>query len=441
MYSSVIGTRYKAPELTKLWSQENKIILMRKLWISLAKNQHKLGVTEISEEGIKQMEDNILNIDYNKIEFYENKYKHDIMAYLQAYNDICPLVTFIHLGTTSNYINDNADIILIRDSLLIINNLLNKLFNIIKEKSFEYKDLPTIGYTHLQNGQLTTVGKRFTLWNSDIKLDLENLDNVLKKLPFRGVKGTVGSEDSILKIFNGDKEKCKELNNLIANEFNFKESIIITGQTYSRKYDVMIFQAISNICQSIYKMMNDIRLLSSKNEIYEEFNKEQIGSSAMPYKINPITCEKICSLTRYIINNENNINQTYINQWLERSLDDSAIKRIIYPESLLLLEYILNETINTISKLYINVEYINEKVHNYMPFIISESIIINGVKMGYNRNDIHYRLMNIMKKINNNINIKFDDEIINNIINNSNISLDPINYIGKCCYQIEDFYN
>lgn len=444
MFNSVIGTRYKSPLLDKIWSHETKIIEMRKLWISLAENQLKLGVESINDIGINEMKNNIDNIDFDLIEKYESKYKHDVMAYNMAFCIICPNAKkFIHLGATSNFINDNIDIIIIKKSLFIIQDLLKNIFNELKNLSFKYIDIPTIAYTHLQNGQLTTIGKRFTMWNSDIYLDLINLERIIVELPFRGIKGTVGTEDSILKIFNGDSNKCKELNKLIANDFGFDNSIIICGQTYSRKYDVMIFHLLSGIAQSIYKMMNDLRLLSSKKEIYEDFNIEQIGSSAMPYKINPISCEKICSLARYIINNENNITNTYINQWLERTLDDSAIKRIIYPESFLLLEHILTETYKTLNKLYINTDYIKTNIDNYMPYILSENIIINGVSMGYERNYIHEKLKYIMKKINNNLTMNdlLKDDVINKIITNCNISILPNDYIGRCVEQINEFYN
>ena len=455
-YISPINSRYKAPILSKLWSSDSKIMKMRQLWIDLAFFQKQLGVTSITSEGIEEMIQNISKIDYDKINDYESRFKHDIMAHIYAFGDLCPTAKgFLHLGATSNFINDNVDMIIVKESLLVINDLLFKLFQMLKEKSLKYKDLPTLAYTHLQPAQLTTVGKRFTLWNSDIHIDLTNLDDIIKKLPFRGIKGTVGTEDTILKLFNEDHNKCDLLNEKLCNKYNFENNLKVCGQTYSRKYDVLVFQNLSSICQTIYKMMNDIRLLSSKMEVYEFFDKEQIGSSAMPYKMNPITCEKICSLCRYVINQENCMSQTYINQWLERTLDDSAIKRIIYPECFLLLEHILNESIKCISSLVINENKITNDVTLNMPYILSEQIILSGVELGYDRQEIHERLRVILTKLktdssqiisNDNtleiILVIFEnDEIISKIINKKKISINPSNYIGRAVQQTDLFYN
>ena len=466
-FISPIGDRYKAPILSNLWSPESKIILMRTLWLDLAIFQKELGIEAITDEGIAEMKSEIEyykefnNINYEKISEYERRFKHDIVAHIHAFGDICPKAkSFIHLGATSNFINDNVDMIIVKKSLDTVSNLLSKLFFILKDKSEHYKSTPTLAYTHLQQAQLTTIGKRFTMWNSDICTDLENLLYLLRKLPFRGLKGTTGTEDTILKLFDGDHSKCDLLNEKLANKYGFKNPLTICGQTYSRKYDVMVFQLLSSICQSIYKMMNDIRLLSGKGEIYEAFGEEQVGSSAMPYKKNPITCEKICSLCRYVINQETTMTQTYINQWLERSLDDSAIKRIIYPECFLLLENILTDTNKCIQELVINEAYIEKQVAQSMHNIITEELILNGVKMGFVRIDIHERIRSILTKpmtnyeednkfttnndlydINTIKNIFEKDVIISRIIENYNINLDPMDYIGRCVEQIDKFYN
>jgi len=455
-YISPINSRYKAPVLSKLWSSDSKIMKMRDLWINLALFQKQLGVTSITNEGIEEMIQNMSKIDYEKINEYESRFKHDIMAHIYAFGDLCPTAKgFLHLGATSNFINDNVDMIIVKESLSVINNMLFRLFVVLKDKSLKYKDLPTLAYTHLQPAQLTTVGKRFTLWNSDLDIDLTNLDDIIKKLPFRGIKGTVGTEDTILKLFNGDHNKCDLLNEMLCNKYNFENNLKICGQTYSRKYDVIVFQNLSAICQTIYKMMNDIRLLSSKMEVYEFFEKEQIGSSAMPYKMNPITCEKICSLCRYVINQENCMSQTYINQWLERTLDDSAIKRIIYPECFLLLEHILNESIKCISSLVINENKITNDVTLNMPYILSEQIILSGVELGYDRQEIHERLRVILTKfkcessqiISNDNTLEIilvifeNDEIISKIIKEKKISVNPKNYVGRSVQQTELFYS
>lgn len=454
-FISAIGERYKAPILSELWSSNSKIIKMRELWICLAIFQKEFGIKSITDEGILEMQDNLYNIDYEKIEAYESRFKHDVVAHIHAFSDLCPNAKpFIHLGATSNFINDNVDMIIIKKSLLTINELLIKLFTTLENKSKTYKSYPTLAYTHLQQAQLTTIGKRFTMWNSDIFLDIQNIKDILNnKLPFRGLKGTTGTEDTILKLFEGDHHKCELLNKYMANLYGFEDAVIICGQTYSRKYDVMVFSLLSGICQSIYKMMNDIRLLSGKGEMFEAFGTEQVGSSAMPYKKNPITCEKICSLARYVINQETVMSQTYINQWLERSLDDSAVKRIIYPECFMLLEHILVESDKCISGIVINEEYIKKQVSLSMHNIITEELILNGVKMGYVRIDIHDRIRSILTKpmksfeednlfdLSSIKSIFNSDKVISEIIEKYNVSLEPMDYIGRCVEQIEKFYD
>jgi len=433
-FESVINGRYKAPVLSKIWSSFNKIKTMRQLWIDLASIQKELGVDYISEEAIKELIDKRDIIDVENIKGHELRLNHDIMAHIYSYTELCPLGgKIIHLGATSNFINDNVDAILIKNSFIRIEAQVKSIINKLKYSAEKYSDIPTIAYTHLQPAQLITIGRRFSMWMHDLLLDYEHLNNL--KIPFRGIKGTVGTEDTLLKLFNNDIEKCDSLNEKLAAKYNFKDRINICGQTYSRKYDVEYIHILSSICQTIYKMMNDLRLLSGKMEVYEEFKEGQVGSSAMPYKKNPITCEKICSLCRLVINNEQNINQTYINQWLERSLDDSAIKRIIFPESFLLMEYILVESSKVIEKLVFNLKYISKQVDEHMINIISEEIILSGVKMGYSRQEIHERLRKILTGNPYSFRSLIEDDIIENIINNKKISLNPMNYIGRSIEQ------
>jgi len=389
------------------------------------------------EDGIEEMRINQNNIDYDLIERYEKKYKHDIMAHIHAYGDICPNAkSFIHLGVTSNYINDNSDSILIKRSFELIKQKLDILFDTLKRRSLEYKEVPTLAYTHFQRAQLITVGKRFTMWNSDIMIIKDNLRDNLK-IPFRGVKGTVGSEDTILKLFKGNHKKCVLLNKLLSEHYGFEDYLRITGQTYSRLYDVFIFQHISSISQTLYKMMNDIRLLMSKMEIQESFSSQQIGSSAMPYKMNPVTCEKICSITRYLMNLETSMNQTYMNQWLERSLDDSALKRIILPEAFLLLEHVMDESIRVIDNLVIHEKVIEREVESHLQHIISENIIVKGVEMGYDRQDLHERIRQILLYQNGDYK---KDEILGEIVEKNSEEIKKEDYIGRCVEQIEEFY-
>ncbi len=436
-FQTVINTRYKAPILSKLWSPNHRIQTMRKLWIDLAIIQKHLGIESITDIAIKELQDNYENIDYERINKLEAKFKHDIVAHIHAFAELCPNGgKILHLGATSNFINDNVDSILIKESFQFVQKKVKNLIKLLVSKSENYCMIPTIAYTHLQPAQLITIGKRFSMWNQDIIMDNTKIKNVI--IPFRGIKGTVGSEDTLIKLFDGNESKCDMLNEQLALINNFDYRIKVCGQTYSRKYDVEYIHLLSGLCQSIYKMMNDLRLLSSKKEVYEDFEEHQVGSSAMPYKKNPINCEKICSLCRFVINQEQNMNQTYINQWLERSLDDSAIKRIIFPECFLLVEYILNETINVIHKLQFNFKYIHKEVHKHMNNIISEEIIINGVKMGYNRLEIHERLRKILTSDNPTLEKLEGDDVLKKIIGD-NLSFDPLNYIGRSISQSAEF--
>lgn len=284
MFDTPIGIRYSHKKLEQIWSNIYKIETMRDLWINLATCQQQLGVKSITQEGLDEMQENKHVIDIEIIKTFEDKFKHDIVANIHAFGELCPNAKpFIHLGATSNFINDNIDLIRMKVSLSVIKEELHNLFTTLKDLSLKYIDKPTLAYTHFQKAQLTTVGKRFTMWNHDIVLDLEEINHLIEKLPFKGIKGTVGSEDSILQLL-GTSEKCNQLNTMLMNYYNFEKNIDICGQTYSRKYDVKVIQCLSNIAQTLYKIMNDFRLLSSKMELIEYFGNQQVGSSAMPYK-------------------------------------------------------------------------------------------------------------------------------------------------------------
>lgn len=441
-YESVIGTRYKSPLLEKIWNQKNRIILMRTLWIELAKGQKQLGLDIITQEGINELIMNKDNIDIELINKYENKLKHDIMAHIHAYGDICPKAkSFIHLGATSCYITDNVDLIQIRDSLKILFIKMKTIEEEFVRNMEKYKCIPTIGYTHLQNAQLTSIGKRYALWSYDFHQDIYELKEILLKLPFRGVQGTIGTADSFMSLFDGDSNKIEELNNYLSDVFEFQEVIPISGQTYTRKWDVKVLTLLSNISQSIYKCCNDIRLLSSKEEVFESFGEHQVGSSAMAFKKNPINCEKICSLCRYIITQQSGIINTYINQWCERTLDDSAIRRIQLPEVFMLMEHILDEFNKVLKGLRYQEKYIERKVKEHMPYVMTERIIMEGCKQGGDRQELHERLRKIMIEYRNNIlegneyYDPYDGKIEKEII--EKISRNPEDYIGNNKKQIE----
>ncbi len=444
-----IGTRYKAPLLSPLWTSKYRILIMRELWIQLAKGQKELGIESISEIGIQEMENEKNNINIDKIEEYEKKYLHDIVANIHAFSDLCPNARkFIHSGATSCYITDNCDLILIKKSLEIIlqkiKNLLHLFISFIQKNSL----IPCLAYTHLQPAQLTTIGKRGALWAYDLLQDYIELKNYFENISFRGAKGTTGSEDSFMTLFHNDSNKCKLLNEKLYTHFGFKRDVYICSQTYSRKNDVRLIQLLSNLSQSFYKIANDIRLLASKNEYMEFFDTHQVGSSAMAYKQNPIQCENICSLSRYVINQEQNIIQTYIHQWCERTLDDSAIRRILFPETFFLIEYLSDKMINVISKINIQYNVIEENVKKQMPYIISEKILMKGIELGFDRQDLHEKIRNITLQYthilhnnpscnNNNIDNLYKNNIDEIIY--ENVSKNPIDYIGNIPFQINEF--
>ena len=435
-FESVINNRYKAPILSKIWSPLNRVKIMRQLWIDLASIQKEIGIDYISDEDIKELIDARDKIYFEQIKNFEKRFRHDIVAHIHAYGALCPNANkIIHLGATSNFINDNVDSIIIKTSFVAIKYDLNSLIVLLKKNAEKFASTPTIAYTHLQSAQLITIGRRFSMWLKDLLMDYESLKNIESNIPFRGIKGTVGTEDTLLKLFNNDLGKCDKLNEKLAENYGFTNKIFVCGQTYSRKYDVEYIRLLSSICQSLYKIMNDIRLLSGKGEVYEEFGEEQVGSSAMPYKKNPITCEKICSLCRYIINQEQSMVQTYINQWLERSLDDSAIKRIIFPECFLLIEHILDESLKVISNLQFNLKFINEQVDNHMVNVVSEEIIIRGVQIGISRQDMHEKLRKLLIDNNSGFSCLSNDKVIEDIITNNNISFNPLHYIGRSIEQ------
>lgn len=448
-YENPLITKYSSIEMSYNFSPKKKFITWRKLWITLAEVQKELGIN-ISEEQIQDLKNHLYQINLQKINFYEKKFHHDVIAHIYAYGELATKAkSIIHLGVTSAFIVDNTDLIQMRDGLKI---LLNKLICLIyKMKIFilKYKDLPTLGFTHFQPALLTTVGKRTTLWLQSLIMDLQELEFRLQNLKFRGVKGAVGSANSFYKLFEGNLLKFNILNQRIAQKFDFDNHFIITGQTYDRKIDAYILQIMSNIAQSAHKFSNDIRLLQNLKEIEEPFEEQQIGSSAMAYKRNPIMSERISSLAKYIISIANSANFVAATQWLERTLDDSANKRITIAQTFLATDAILLLWNNIIQNLMVYPKMINKHINQELPFIITEDIILQKVKDGHDRQIIHERLRHHamlaeqkMKKEG------LDNDFINRIINDKTLNLNkdkifkmlnPYNYIGFSIEQIIEF--
>ena len=389
VYESPLCSRYASSEMQHLFSPDMRYHTWRRLWIALAKAEHKLGLN-ITEEQIKELEDGIDDIDYEKIAAKEKETRHDVMAHVYGFGLNCPKAKgIIHLGATSCYVTDNADIVIYRDALkLVLKKLLTVISN-LSDFALKYKDLPTLGYTHYQPAQLVTVGKRASLWLQDFMLDLEELDFVISTVRMLGSKGTTGTQASFLSLFDGDHDKVKQLDSLIASEFDIESCFPVSGQTYPRKADSRILNVLSSIAQSAYRFADDMRLLQHMREVEEPFEKGQIGSSAMAYKRNPMRCERICSLSRYIMTNAQNAAMTASTQWLERTLDDSANRRIALPEGFLATDAVLNLLINVTENLVVYPKVIEKNLREFLPFIATENLLMAAVKKGADRQEMH----------------------------------------------------
>ena len=388
-YESPLSSRYASEYMLHLFSQDVRYQTWRKLWVSLAKAEHKLGLN-ITEEQIRELEAHITDIDYAVAAQREKLVRHDVMAHVYAYGQVAPSAAgIIHLGATSCYVTDNADLVIYRDGLKYLRTELLKVLANLREFAHAYKDMPTLGYTHYQPAQLVTVGKRATLWMQDLLSDVEELDFVIENMRFLGCRGTTGTEASFMDLFDGDSAKIDEMNKMISGDFGFDKCFAVCGQTYPRKLDSRILNVLSSIAQSCYRMANDIRLLQHDRQVEEPFEKNQIGSSAMPYKRNPMRCERICSLARYLMADALNAPMTASTQWLERTLDDSANRRISLPEGFLCADAILRLAQNVTDGLHVNEKIVERTVREYLPFMTSENLMMEAVKRGGNRQELH----------------------------------------------------
>ena len=388
-YESPLSSRYASEYMLKLFSQDTRIRTWRKLWVSLAKAEHALGLN-ITDAQVAELEAHLEDIDYAVAAAREKEVRHDVMAHVYAYGKVAPSAAgIIHLGATSCYVTDNADIVLYRDGLKYLRGELLKVVANLRDFADSYKALPTLGYTHYQPAQLVTVGKRATLWMQDLLSDLEELDFVVDNMKFLGCRGTTGTEASFLDLFEGDGAKIDEMNRQISAEFGFDKCFPVCGQTYPRKVDSRILNCLSSIAQSCYRMANDIRLLQHDRQVEEPFEKNQIGSSAMAYKRNPMRSERICSLSRYLMADAMNAPMTASVQWLERTLDDSANRRISMPEGFLCADAILRLAQNVTDGLHVNEKVVDATVREYLPFIATENLMMEAVKRGGNRQELH----------------------------------------------------
>ncbi len=388
-YSSPLAERYASAEMLALWSPQRRYVTWRRIWLALAEAEHELGA-DIPSSALAAMSHHLEDIDFGRVAEYERLTRHDVMAHVKAFGDAAPAARgVIHYGATSADITDNADIILMRDGLRVLRRRLLKVLHTLKRFAEEWRDEPTLGYTHLQPAQLTTVGKRATLWMEDLVLDVHDLEHAERTLPFRGIKGTTGTQASFLRLFDGDHDKVRELDRRVTAAMEFARSLPVTGQTYSRKIDARVLGVVAGIAASAAKFSGDIRMLQAFGEIEEPFESEQIGSSAMAYKRNPMRSERIASLARFVLSLEPNGNQTHSTQFFERTLDDSANRRLVIPEAFLATDAILLLMQNVARGLVVHPARIRRRIEDELPFMATEELIVLAVKSGGDRQDAH----------------------------------------------------
>ena len=447
-YESPLSSRYASKYMLELFSSDMRYQTWRRLWVSLAKAEMKLGLP-VTAEQVSDLENNIENIDYECVSKREKEVRHDVMAHVYAYGKVAPSAAgIIHLGATSCYVTDNADLIIYRDALIYLRKELLRVVANLSEFAEKYKALPTLGYTHYQPAQLVTVGKRATLWMQDYLSDLNEIDFAIKNIKFLGCRGTTGTEASFVDLFEGNTSKIDEMNRMIASDFGFDECFDVCGQTYPRKVDSRILNALSSVAQSCYRMANDIRLLQHDRQLEEPFEKNQIGSSAMAYKRNPMRSERICSLARYLMADAMNAPMTASTQWLERTLDDSANRRISMPEGFLCADAILRLAQNLTDGLHVNEKIVEKTVKDYLPFIATENLMMEAVKKGGNRQQLHETIRKCSMEATAKMKNGEECDLLSRLAaekefglteEEMNTLLTPSAYIGRCPEQVDAF--
>ena len=448
-YVSPFSTRYASKEMQYIFSAEKKFTTWRKLWVALARAEHKLGLP-VSQEQVEELEAHVNNINFAVAEAREKEVRHDVMSHVYAYGQQCPKAAgIIHLGATSCYVGDNTDIILMREALQVVHRKLVNVIDLLGKFAEEHKAQPCLAYTHLQPAQLTTVGKRATLWCNELVMDLEEVEYRIKNLKLLGSKGTTGTQASFLELFEGDEEKIKKLEQYICEEMGFDGVVPVSGQTYSRKIDSQVVCTLAGVAQSCSKFSNDLRILQNFKEMEEPFEAHQIGSSAMPYKRNPMRSERITSLARYVMCDSLNPMFTSATQWFERTLDDSANKRISVAEAFLAVDSILNIMLNVCDGVVVCPTVIEQRVLKELPFMATENIMMQAVKKGGNRQELHEKLREhsmaaakVVKEEGK------DNDLIDRIVADPAFQLTreeiqavltPIHFVGRSVHQVEEF--
>jgi adenylosuccinate lyase len=446
-YTSPLVERNASEQMAELFGAQRKFVTWRKLWLELAKAQKKLGLN-IKQSQIDQMAKHLEDIDFNKAANYEKKFRHDVVAHIHTFAQAAPKAApIIHLGETSCFVTDNTDLILMREALRIIAGKVAAVINNLSKFAKKYRAVQTLGFTHFQPAQLTTVGKRATLWCNEFVLDLQDIASRIDNIPFRGVKGTTGTQASFMELFNDNHNKVKRLDKMVADAFGFKKVCPVTGQTYPRKIDTQIINTLALVAQSAHKISNDIRLLAGLKELEEPFEKMQVGSSAMAYKRNPMRCERVTALARFVISLAASPQMTASEQWLERTLDDSANRRIIIPEAFLALDGILEILINVTAGLVVYPKVIASHIRAELPFMATENILVAAVKAGGNRQKIHEKIRQYSQEASAQVKqFGRENDLIERLKADPDFAkidfkavLNPADYVGRAPQQVDDF--
>ncbi len=449
VYQNPLTGRYASKEMSYNWSEQKKHSTWRKLWIALAESEKELGLP-ITDTQLNEMKAHIEDIDFEAAAAKEKELRHDVMSHIHVFGELCPSAKpIIHLGATSCFVTDNTELIQMRDGMKIIKSKLANVIKLFAEASQKYKNIPTLGFTHYQPAQLTTVGKRFSLYLQDFVFDMERLEFKMDKLPFRGVKGTTGTQASFLSLFENNHEKVKKLDNMVSGKMGFSNVVKVSGQTYTRKVDYYVLSVLSGIAQSAYKFAGDVRLLANLKEIEEPFEKKQVGSSAMAYKRNPMRSERVCALARYLMSLTANPANTHATQWFERTLDDSANRRIALPEAFLAADVILSLLSNIINGIQLWPKVIEKHVNAELPFMATENIMMAAVQAGGDRQELHEAIrkhsMDAGRQVkesgleNDLLDRLKADPVFASVKNRIDEIVNPKAFVGRAPEQVDDF--
>lgn len=450
-YRSPLGARYASSAMQRLWGPAHRASIWRRVWLTLAETERALGL-EIPDAALEQMRAHLDDTDLDAVRHYESRFRHDVMAHIHHFGDQAPAARpFLHLGATSAFVTDNADLVIIRDALRVVLGRLVAVIRTLGGFAQQHRSVPTVAYTHFQPAQLTTVGKRASLWLQDFLLDADELRRLAEDLPFRGCKGTTGTQASYLDLFGGDHAKVRELDQRVAAAFRFRRSIPVSGQTYTRKIDSRVLDALGGVGQSASKFATDLRLLQHEGELLEPAEHEQVGSSAMPYKRNPMRAERICSLARHVLSQQASAHHTAATQWLERTLDDSAIRRLSIPETFLATDAVLVLCTNVAAGLQVVESVVRRNVERVMPFMATERWLMLGVQAGGDRQELHAVIRRHAWAVSDAVAHGAANDLIDRLATDSAFAavdrstltaqLDPGRYVGRAPEQVEEYLN